>query len=259
MTFELSSEQQTLRTRAKALAAEQIAPAAEAIDRDAAISSGLRTELESARLLHAQTRATDVAVVIEEWATASAAVAAAAGLACTGEVSKAVWVERADADAPGLRGLGAIDGHAGTLSAASVARARLVLAAVAIGIGRAALEEALAFMRASGDRPSGSPDERPHWILADAAAELDGARLLTQKAAQAVDRGEGQADASLAKVFAADVAQRTVDAALRILGPGGYRRGTLAERLTRDARAIALVGGTGEEQRAFVADLTLPA
>lgn len=259
MTFELSPEQHALQSRARALAAEQIAPVAAAIDRDAAISSGLRAALEGAQLLSARTAMTDAVAVIEEWATASAAVAAAAGLAVDEALGKAVWIGGGNAEAAGLRGLGAIDEQMGALSPEGLARARVVLATVGIGIGRAALEEALSFMRASGDRPSGSPDERPHWVLADAAAELDGARLLTQKAARAVDKGDGRAEASLAKAFAADVAQRTVDAALRILGPAGYRRGMVLERLTRDARAIGLVGGTGEEHRAFVADLTLPA
>jgi alkylation response protein AidB-like acyl-CoA dehydrogenase len=236
MTFELSSEQQSLQARARALAAEHIRPVAEAIDRDAAIAANLLAEIERAKLVHA-----------------SAGVAYASGAA------GALWTEGGDAQLPGLRGLGALDEQLRTLAPAAVTRVRIVLAAVAVGIGRAALDEALAAMRASGDRPSGDPDERPHWVLADAATEVDAARLLTQKAAQALDRGQGEAEASLAKVFAADVAGRAVEAALRILGPGGYRRGTVTERLTRDARAIALLGGTAEEQRAIVADLTLPA
>jgi alkylation response protein AidB-like acyl-CoA dehydrogenase len=258
MTFELSSEQHELQTRARTLAVERIAPLADSIDRDGVIAPDLRGELERAELVSTHTSATDAIVAVEEWATASAAVAAAAGLASTGELARFVWVDQPGSDSPGLRGLGDIDEAFKTLPADAAARSRVVLAAVAVGIGRAALEEALAFMRAAGDRPSGDPDERPHWILADAAAELDGARLLTQKAAQAVDRGQGRADASLAKVFAADLAERAVDAAVRILGPAGYRRGSRLERLTRDARAIALVGGTGEEHRALVADLTLP-
>jgi len=257
MTFELSSEQQGLQSRCRAFAAEHLTPIADAVDRDASIPSALRVALEHMQLLHAKTPAIDLVVMIEELARVSAAVAAAAALgAC--ELSDAAWVNRADTESAGLRGVGPFDEQLRTLSRDAVARARVALAAVAVGIGHAALDEALAFMRASGDRPNGNPDERPHWVLADAAAELDGARLLTQKAAQAIDRGEGQADASLAKAFAADVAQRAVDAALRILGPVAYRRGTVTERLTRDARAIALVGGTGEEQRALVADLTFP-
>lgn len=259
MTFELSSAQHALQSGARTLATDHIRPAAEAIDRDGTIPAGLRTTIEQARLVRAETSASDAMLVIEEWATASAAVAAATGLAYASGAAGAEWTEGADAQLPGLRGLGAIDERLRTLSPAGVTRARIVLAAVAVGIGRAALEEALAAMRASGDRPSGDAGERPHWVLADAATEVDAARLLTQKAAQALDTGHGQADASLAKVFAADAAGRAVEAALRTLGPAGYRRGTVTERLTRDARAIALVGGTGEEHRAFVADVTLPA
>jgi alkylation response protein AidB-like acyl-CoA dehydrogenase len=259
MTFELSSEQQSLQARARALAGEHIRPVAEAIDRDAAIAANLLAEIERAKLVHAQTSVADAVLVIEEWASASAAVATSAGVAYASGAAGALWTEGGDAQLPGLRGLGALDEQLRTLAPAAVTRVRIVLAAVAVGIGRAALDEALAAMRASGDRPSGDPDERPHWVLADAATEVDAARLLTQKAAQALDKGQGEAEASLAKVFAADVAGRAVEAALRILGPPGYRRGTVTERLTRDARAIALLGGTAEEQRAIVADLTLPA
>lgn len=247
MTFELSSEQQALQARAKSLAAEQITPAAEAVDRDAAIPASLRAAIAQASLIQASSSAADAIVVTEECAVASAAAGVAIGLAYAGVVEPP-----ADAALPGLRGLGAF----GELAPAALTRTRLVLAAAAVGIARAAVDEALRAARAAGDRPSGNADERPHWVLADAATEVDAARLLTQKAAQAVEAGAGDAEVSLAKLFAADVAERAVDAALRILGPSGYRRGAVLERLARDARAIAYLGGTAEEQRAIVADLT---
>lgn len=258
MTFELSPDQQALQASAHTFAAEHIVPAAGAIDRDGVIPQALLASIEQRGLVTAQTPASLAIVAIEEWATASAAVSAAAGLAYGVESAASAASAEADAQLPGLRGLGAIDALLQSLAPAGVTRARLVLAAVAVGIGRAALDEALSAMRASGDRPSGDAGERPHWVLADAATEVEAARLLTQKAAQALDRGDGHAEASLAKAFAADVAQRAVEAALRILGPAGYRRGTVSERLTRDAQAMALLGGTSEEQRGIVADATLP-
>lgn len=254
MTFELSSEQQALQARAHAAATERVAPLADAIDANAAIPTILGLD----DLLVADQSIVDSIVVIEELATASAAVAAAAGLRQAGLTARAA----ADADLPGLRGLGAIDADLESASEGVGVRAQLVLAAVAVGIGRAAVDQALAAIRASGDRPSGDPDDRPHWALADAATEVEGARLLTVKAAQSVARGDGhdgRADARLAKLFAADVAARAVDAALRILGPAGYRRGTVTERLTRDARTIGLLGGTPEAERAAIATATLPA
>lgn len=259
MTFELSAEQKALQARARALAVEQIAPAASSVDLEATIPHALRASIEQAGIANTQTSASDLALVIEELATASAAVSASAGLAAISTASDAVWNSSADPALPGLRGLGAIDALIAALPPNAIAKARLIFAAVAVGIGRAALDEALHVMRASGDRATGDADERPHWVLSDAATELEAARLLTHRAAQAIDAGDGAADASLAKVFGADVAGRAVEAALRILGPTGYRLGTITERLSRDARAIALLGGTAEEQRAIVADATLPA
>lgn len=252
MTFELSTEQQALQTRARAVAAEQIAPIAAAVDANAAIPATLNL----GDLLSASRTPLETVVVIEELAVASAAVVVAIGLQTAGVDSA---VAGADPQRAGLRGLGAIDAELQTLPAAGAARAQLVLAAVAVGIGRAAVDEALATMRAAGDRPGGNADERPHWILADTATEIEGARLLTLKAAQAVERGVGQADARLAKVFAAEIAERAVAAAVRMLGPEGYRRGTVIERLARDARAITMLGGTPDTDRAIVADATLPA
>lgn len=242
MTFELSSEQLELQARARAVS-QHLVPLAATVDQDAAIPADLNLGL----LLGANASPLDLIVVVEELASVSAAVAAAVGLGSpTPPAASEEW--------PGLRGLGEV----AVASPDGAARQALVLAAVAVGIGRAAIEHAVAEMRASGDRPSGNADDRPHWVLADAATEVEGARLLTMKAAQGVAAGNGLADARLAKLFAAEVAGRAVDAALRILGPAGYRRGTVLERLTRDARTVALLGGTAETDRASVADATLP-
>ncbi|MEW6323247.1 MAG: acyl-CoA dehydrogenase family protein, partial [Acidobacteriota bacterium] len=134
-------------------------------------------------------------------------------------------------------------------------RDRLAVAAVAVGLGRAALEEALTVLRASGDRPGGGVEERPHWVLADAATELDAARLLVhQAAAEAVD----EARAALAQVFAAGAAMRAVDAAVRVIGAAAYRAGSTLERLARDARATQLLLGTEDQGRAIAAAGLLP-
>ena len=117
-------------------------------------------------------------------------------------------------------------------------RAQLIAAAAALGVGRAAVAHALAFMKAKDVKPG--PDATvPHWAFADGATEVEAARLLTYSAAQAVDRGES-ADTLVARVldFAARAAQQAVDAAIRIEGAAGYKRGGLLDRLSRDARAL---------------------
>ena len=72
---------------------------------------------------------------------------------------------------------------------ATGSRARLVAAAVALGVGRAAIAHAIASMKKAGVKPG--PDETaPHWAFADGATEVAAARLLTYRAAQVLDRGE---------------------------------------------------------------------
>jgi alkylation response protein AidB-like acyl-CoA dehydrogenase len=117
-------------------------------------------------------------------------------------------------------------------------RARLIAAAAALGIGRAAVSHALAFMKAKEVRP-GPEATVPHWAFADGATEVEAARLLTYSAAQAVDRGE-PSEPLVARVleFAARAAQQAVDAAIRIEGASGYAKGGLLDRLSRDARSL---------------------
>ncbi len=117
-------------------------------------------------------------------------------------------------------------------------RARLLAAAAALGIGRAAVTHAQTFMKANGVK-AGPDTTVPYWAFADGATEVEAARLLTYSAAQAVDRGEdSEALVTRALDFAARAAQRAVDAAIRVEGPGGIAEGSLLERLSRDARAI---------------------
>ncbi|MGE3275559.1 MAG: acyl-CoA dehydrogenase family protein [Vicinamibacterales bacterium] len=236
MTFDLTPEQIAVRDRARAFAANQVAPAAADIDASRAIPLAL---MQAAADLAPET-AGEAVVAIEEVAAASAALGVVMTLGATAAGS---------GDWPGLHGL-----RAGT--ATLDARARAGLGAVAVGIGRAALEEAVSVLRAAGDRPTGAASERPHWVLADAATEIDAARLLVARAAQV--GSEDGAEAAAAQVFANGAAQRAVDAAIRVVGPSGYRQGSLLERLSRDARALALVFGTEEAQRAIAADATLP-
>lgn len=111
----------------------------------------------------------------------------------------------------------------------------LMMAAAALGVGRAALAHAREWMLSNGVKPG--PDETtPHWAFADGATEVAAARMLTYHAAQLLDRGEDAADAiSRAHAFAAGAAQRAVDAAIRVVG---YTKGSVLERLLADARML---------------------
>lgn len=120
-------------------------------------------------------------------------------------------------------------------------RARLIAAATALGIGRAAVAHALAFMK-TNDVKAGPDTNVPHWAFADGATEVEAARLLTYSAAQAIDRGE-RAETLVARVldFTARAAQHAVDAAIRVEGAAGYSKGSLLERLARDARTLQII------------------
>ena len=239
MTFELSPEQRAARDRARAFAEDRLASVAAAIDDSASIPVDLLRELQAV-VGSAPTDATTLVASVEELAIISPAGAAAGAL----EQSR----RPAAGDAPGLRGFRAAD--------AADPRGRLVFAAIAAGIGRAAIREALRVLR--GAARGGEEPEKPHWVVADAATEVEAARVLTLRAAQAVaEGGEASGAVAMAKLAATHAAQQAVEAALRIAGPDGFTRGALVERMTRDVRTVSLLMGTEEELREAVAQAVL--
>ncbi len=132
---------------------------------------------------------------------------------------------------------------------------RVAIAAQALGIGQAALDEAIA--HAKRRETFGNPIatyQAIQWMLADMATELDAARMLTLKAAAARDRQERiTSEASMAKLAASEAAHKAADKAMQILASAGYRRGSVVERLFRDARATEIYQGTSEAQRMIIA------
>ena len=95
-------------------------------------------------------------------------------------------------------------------------------------------------------------------MLADSATELDAARLLTLKAADARQRrSRSTLEAAMAKLSASEAAHRAADRAMQILASHGYRRGSLVERLFRDIRAAEIYQGTSEVQRMIISNLVI--
>jgi butyryl-CoA dehydrogenase len=132
---------------------------------------------------------------------------------------------------------------------------RVAIAAQALGIGSAALAEAIAYAKArhAFGQPIGNY-QAIQWMLADMATELEAARMLTLKAADAKDRQERiTVEASMAKLAASEAAHKAADKAMQILASAGYRRGSVAERLFRDVRATEIYQGTSEAQRMIIA------
>jgi butyryl-CoA dehydrogenase len=133
---------------------------------------------------------------------------------------------------------------------------RVAIAAQALGVGEAALDEAIdhAKSRTAFGQPIGNY-QAIQWMLADMSTELDAARMLTLKAADTRERGANATlDASMAKLFASEAAHRAADKAMQILASQGYRRGSVVERLFRDVRAAEIYQGTSEVQRMVIAE-----
>jgi acyl-CoA dehydrogenase len=91
--------------------------------------------------------------------------------------------------------------------------------------------------------------------IADMATQIDAARLMVYRAAKLKDLGAPRVtkEASMAKLFATEVAGRVVDEALQIHGGNGVRRGFRIERLYRQARALRIYEGASEIQRMIIA------
>jgi alkylation response protein AidB-like acyl-CoA dehydrogenase len=133
---------------------------------------------------------------------------------------------------------------------------RVAIAAQALGVGQAALDAALA--HAKRHEAFGQPIanyQAIQWMLADSATELDAARMLMLKAADARTRNARPAlEAAMAKLAASEAAHRAADRAMQILASHGYQRGSVVERLFRDVRATEIYQGTSEVQRMVIAE-----
>jgi len=132
---------------------------------------------------------------------------------------------------------------------------RIGIAAQALGIGRAALEEAVAYslQREAFGGPI-SQFQAIQWKLADMATELDAARLLTWRAAWTRDqKGRCSAEASMAKLFASEACMRAAKEAVQVHGGYGYINEYTVERLFRDAKITEIYEGTSEIQRLVIA------
>jgi butyryl-CoA dehydrogenase len=181
-------------------------------------------------------------------------------------------VRRARNDSLGVRGLGCMDlafedvrvdssqllgipGKGFSIARWALDGGRVAIAAQALGVGQASLDEALAYARRR--HTFGQPIatyQAIQWMLAVMATELDAARMLTWKAAAAKGTQERiSLEASMAKLYASEAAHRAADKSMQILASAGYQRGSRVERLFRDVRATEIYQGTSEVQRMIIA------
>lgn len=133
---------------------------------------------------------------------------------------------------------------------------RASVGAAACGMARRALDQAV---RYSSNRKQFGRLLCEHQLiqakLADMITELDAARLLVYRAAYAKDNGADRItrEASEAKLFATEAANRIIDNAVQIHGGTGLVSGTVVERLYRDVRALRIYEGTSEIQKLVIA------
>ena len=132
---------------------------------------------------------------------------------------------------------------------------RIGIAAQALGIAAGAYERALAYAR---ERKSfGVPighHQMVQWMLADMATGIEGARLLTLRAAALKDAGKPyRAAAAMAKLFASETAMRVTTDAIQVHGGYGYIRESEVERYFRDAKITQIYEGTSQIQKLVIA------
>ena len=131
---------------------------------------------------------------------------------------------------------------------------RIGIASQALGIARAAFEEAV---RYSGERKTFGKAIREHqaiqFMIADMATEIDAARLLVLRAALLKDKGVRHSqESAMAKLYASEMASRVANKALQVHGGMGYSKEMDVERHVRDARITEIYEGTSEIQRIVI-------
>ena len=133
---------------------------------------------------------------------------------------------------------------------------RISIAAQAVGIARACLEDSLGYAKereAFGKKIA--EFQAIQWMLADMATEIDAARLLTWRAASLKDAGQDHILAAAeAKLFASDVAVKAARDCVQIFGGYGYLKDFPAERHYRDAKITELYEGTCEIMKLVIAE-----
>ena len=131
---------------------------------------------------------------------------------------------------------------------------RIGIAAQSVGVAQAAFDAAVKY--ATGRIQFGKPISQLQtlrWMIADMATEIEASRQLMLSAAAKKDRGETYTtQASMAKLFSSEMANRVTGMALEIHGGYGYMKDYPVERFYRDSRVFTIYEGTSEIQRLVI-------
>ncbi|GAW66916.1 acyl-CoA dehydrogenase [Geoanaerobacter pelophilus] len=141
------------------------------------------------------------------------------------------------------------------IAVGELAGGRIGIGSLGLGVGLAAMDFAT---RYASERVQFGQKitnfQAIQWMVADAYTELEAARLLLMQAAYRKDAGKSFAkEASMAKMYATEAANRACYSAVQMLGGYGYTRDFPVERYARDARITAIYEGTNEIQRVIIA------
>jgi alkylation response protein AidB-like acyl-CoA dehydrogenase len=141
------------------------------------------------------------------------------------------------------------------IAVAELAGGRIGVGSLGLGIGLAAIDYATRYSleRKQFDQPI-SNFQAIQWKIVDSYTELEAARLLLMNAACKKELGKSFAkEASMAKMYATESANRACYEAIQILGGYGYTQDFPVERYARDARITSIYEGTSEVQRLIIA------
>jgi len=147
------------------------------------------------------------------------------------------------------------EGQGFTIALSALDSGRLGIAACAIGVAQAALDEAVAY--AAGRRQFGRPIsdfQGLRFLLADMATQIEAGRALYLAAARLRDAGlPFSKQAAMAKLHCTDTAMKVTTDAVQVLGGYGYTADFPAERYMREAKVLQIVEGTNQIQRMVIA------
>ncbi|MFD9305893.1 acyl-CoA dehydrogenase family protein [Streptomyces sp. NPDC060048] len=147
------------------------------------------------------------------------------------------------------------EGQGFTIALAALDAGRLGIAACAIGVAQAALDEALVY--ALDRKQFGHPIadfQGLRFMLADMATKIEAGRALYLAAARLRDAGKPfSRQAAMAKLFCTDAAMAVTTDAVQVLGGYGYTADFPVERLMREAKVLQIVEGTNQIQRMVIA------
>ncbi|ORT55129.1 acyl-CoA dehydrogenase family protein [Streptomyces sp. CB03238] len=147
------------------------------------------------------------------------------------------------------------EGQGFAIALSALDSGRLGIAACAVGVAQAALDEAVAYatQRQQFGRPI-ADFQGLRFMLADMATQIEAGRALYLAAARLRDAGRPfSREAAMAKLFCSDAAMKVTTDAVQVLGGYGYTTDFPVERYMRDAKVLQIVEGTNQIQRMVIA------